>query len=155
MHVMDRQGRISRRFRRRVVFVAICALACLFAVSRLRANSFREPHRLTLERMTLIEDALDRYSVDNGGELPSTEQGLRALLKRSEAEPAPINWCGPYLDSHETIFDGWGHKLHYVAPGGGASRRPYDLWSLGSDNASGGTGPTADTKSWEPRTLAH
>ena len=65
-----------------------------------------DPRDLTRERMATIEDALDRYVVDNGGVPPSTGQGLRALLQEPEERPAPRNWCGPYLEDHRTIFDG-------------------------------------------------
>lgn len=138
---------------RRLGYLALCVLLVFVAGSRLAARGRAEAPALTIERMALIHDALDRYAVDNGGMIPSTSQGLRALLSLPAEQPLPRNWCGPYLEDHNVIFDGWGRKFNYVAPGGGPEPRPYDLWSLGADNAEGGGGAAADIKSWEPETL--
>lgn len=138
---------------RRLAYMGLCALLVLVGVSRLAARGRADAPALTVERMALINDALDRYAVDNGGAIPTTSQGLRALVSLPTEPPLPRNWCGPYLDDHNVIFDGWGRKFNYVAPGGGPEPRPYDLWSLGADNAEGGGGAAADIKSWEPESL--
>lgn len=138
---------------RRLAYLGLCVLLAFLVVARLSVRDRTDARAMTIERMGLIRDALDRYAVDNGGMLPTTDQGLRALLTRPTQPPLPRNWCGPYLDDHNIIFDGWGRKLNYVMPGGGPEPRPYDLWSLGADNAEGGSGAAADIKSWEPETL--
>lgn len=139
--------------RRRLLYVGGCVVLALLVGVRLAARSRDEAFVLTVERMGQIEEALDRYAIDNGGIIPTTIQGLRGLLQAPKAPPAPRNWRGPYLSSHKIIFDGWGRKLHYVAPGGGNPQRPYDLWSLGRDNVEGGSGADADVRFWEPETL--
>ncbi len=40
--------------------------------------------------------ALEGYQLDNGF-LPSTEQGLKALVEKPTTKPVPQNWRGPYL----------------------------------------------------------
>jgi general secretion pathway protein G len=142
------------RVRRRIWLLLLC-VALVFAVtSRLAARNRRESRDLTRGRMAEIEKALDRYAIDNGGMIPTTQQGLRALVQCPAEEPVPRNWRGPYLGQSSSIFDGWGRKLHYVSPGGGHPARPYDLWSLGRDDIEGGSGANADINSWQPETLS-
>jgi general secretion pathway protein G len=92
-----------------------------------------------------IEDlsaALDVYSLENG-DYPSTEQGLGALVQApSNAE----NWNGPYLRKEKVPTDPWGNEYHYRAPG---EHGPFDLYSLGKDNADGGEQDDRDIVSWE------
>jgi general secretion pathway protein G len=110
----------------------------------------QESRRITIERMNVVMDGLQLYALDNGGVFPTTEQGLRALLVRPEADP-PIRWRGPYVEGEEVLVDGWGMPLHYICPGG--EGRPYDLWSNGADRAEGGEEENADMQSWNRSTL--
>jgi general secretion pathway protein G len=143
-----------RRRARRLLYVVLAFILVVMGAQRLLGRGERAARGLTLARMREVRQALDRYAIDNGGQIPSTLQGLRALLSEPSSPPGPPNWCGPYLPKAEIIFDGWGHKLHYTAPGGGSPPRPYDLWSLGKDDAEGGLGAQADLRSWEPETLS-
>jgi general secretion pathway protein G len=86
--------------------------------------------------------ALDLYRLDTGV-YPSTQQGLAALV-RSPGNTAP-GWKGPYIDSPALPADPWGNPYLYKAPG---EHGPYDLYSLGSDKAPGGTGEAGDVTSW-------
>lgn len=85
--------------------------------------------------------ALDLYRLDTGG-YPSTQQGLGALVKNPGNA---AGWKGPYIDSSNLPTDPWGNPYLYRAPG---ERGPYDLYSLGSDKAPGGSGEAADVTSW-------
>ena len=85
--------------------------------------------------------ALDQYRLDMG-HYPSTENGLTALTL------APANeskWQGPYLQK-KMPDDPWGKPYQYKMPG---EHVEYDLWSLGSDGVSGGTGEAADVVNWQ------
>jgi general secretion pathway protein G len=92
-----------------------------------------------------IEDlsaALDVYSLETG-DYPSTDEGLRALIEA----PADVdNWNGPYLRKPKLPTDPWGNEYHYQSPG---EHGPFDLYSLGADNAPGGEGDDRDIASWE------
>jgi general secretion pathway protein G len=92
-----------------------------------------------------IEDfgaALDLYQLETGT-LPGTEDGLGALVRKpAHAE----RWNGPYLKKSVIPKDPWGNDYHYQAPG---EHGPYDLYSLGADNAPGGEGENADVTSWD------
>ncbi len=92
-----------------------------------------------------IEDfgaALDLYRLDVG-RYPNTDEGLEALIKKTDGAP---KWNGPYLKKNQVAQDPWGYDYIYRAPG---ENGPYDLYSLGGDNAEGGDGQDQDVKSWE------
>lgn len=92
--------------------------------------------RLQIENLSA---ALDLYRLDTGN-YPTSEQGLEALVERpSDA----TQWNGPYLDSNAVPEDPWGNDYHYERPG---ENGPYDLYSLGSDNRTGGEGEAADIR---------
>jgi general secretion pathway protein G len=88
-----------------------------------------------------FKSALDLYRLDTGV-YPTTQQGLTALVKSPGNAPG---WKGPYIDSPAVPLDPWGNPYLYKAPG---EHGPYDLYSLGSDKAPGGTGEAADVTSW-------
>ena len=74
--------------------------------------------------------ALRLYAVDNGGDYPTTGQGLAALLTKPTSPPVPGNWKGPYIE--EPPLDPWQHPYGYRYPGTHPPQE-YDLFSLGSD----------------------
>lgn len=92
-----------------------------------------------------IEDfgaALDLYRLEVG-HYPSSSEGLKALVDK----PANAsNWNGPYLKKKQIPDDPWGFEYHYRSPG---EHGTYDIYSLGSDNATGGDGEAKDVASWE------
>lgn len=92
-----------------------------------------------------IEDfgaALDLFYLDNG-RYPSSEEGLSALI----SPPGDAGeWSGPYLKKKNIPKDAWGNEFHYTSPG---QNGPYDLYSYGADNVSGGDGEGKDVVSWE------
>ena len=88
-----------------------------------------------------FKSALDLYRLDTGV-YPTTQQGLNALV-RSPGNAA--GWKGPYIDSPAVPADPLGNPYLYKAPG---EHGAYDLLSLGSDKAQGGTGEAADVTSW-------
>lgn len=92
-------------------------------------------------QMQLLSAALDGYRLDNGS-YPTTAQGLRALMERPTADPAPTAWRGPYLRK-DIPSDPWGRPYIYASPG---QRNPngFDLASLGRDGQVGGEGDDAD-----------
>jgi len=50
-----------------------------------------------------LTTALDLYELDNG-RYPTTEQGLRALIRKPFSSPIPKNWNGPYLKKKKEPF---------------------------------------------------
>jgi general secretion pathway protein G len=91
-----------------------------------------------------IETALRMYRLDNYG-LPSSEQGLRALVERPTLAPVPANWkADGYLES--LPIDPWGNPYLYLSPG---TQGDYDIFTYGADGARGGEGQNADLGNWQ------
>jgi general secretion pathway protein G len=93
--------------------------------------------------LKLLQDALGLYLVDNFT-LPSSEQGLDALATAATIPPLPLKFKpGGYLAS--TPEDPWGRPYRYELDGlSGGVAQEYRLFTLGADNAPGGTGENAD-----------
>lgn len=91
-----------------------------------------------------IQNALDLYKLDNGF-YPSTEQGLDSLVKKPESSPVPQNWK-PYLKSLPQ--DPWGREYIYLNPG---QHSEIDIYTLGADGESGGTGINAEIGNWDAK----
>lgn len=90
-------------------------------------------------QIKLLRSALETYRLDVGA-LPSTAEGLQALLKAPNDAVRP-RWKGPYLDDALPL-DPWGNPYQYSVPG--ADGRAYALYSLGADGKRGGEGADAD-----------
>lgn len=90
-----------------------------------------------------ILQALKLYKLDNQ-RLPSTEQGLQALVTKPSSPPVPSNWKSDgYLD--RLPKDPWGNPYQYLSPG---LNGDIDVFSFGQDGAIGGEGNDADIGSW-------
>ena len=88
-------------------------------------------------QISAISTALELYALDNGS-FPSQEAGLSALV---QPPPNDATWHGPYLKRAEGLIDPWGQPYHYKFPG---RQGPPDVFTLGRDNAPGGTGEDQD-----------
>ncbi|MFH1655808.1 MAG: type II secretion system major pseudopilin GspG [Candidatus Omnitrophota bacterium] len=93
---------------------------------------------------TNIAIALDLYELDSG-RYPTSEQGLRALVKKPTSSPVPSNWNGPYLKKRRIPTDPWRRSYVYVSPGI-HNLEDYDLYSYGPDGVEGGGD---DITNWE------
>jgi general secretion pathway protein G len=96
-----------------------------------------------------IETALSVYKLDNFS-YPTTEQGLQALVSKSDLDPVPAHWkAGGYL---ATIpLDPWGRPYLYLYPGerpAAAGQDRADIYTLGADGREGGEGENADIGNW-------
>ena len=113
-----------------ILVVIIIATLSAMVVPRLAGRSDQARQVATKTDIEVnIPTALKLYELDNGF-LPSTEQGLLALLQKPTTTPIPENWNGPYLE--KMPVDAWGRPYQYQSPG---TNRPhdYDLSSLGKD----------------------
>ncbi len=97
-------------------------------------------------QVNALKSVLNTYYIDNSS-YPSTEQGLKALTEKPAQPPVPENWNGPYLEDGKIPKDPWGRELHYKSPGTHNPEK-FDVFSLGRDNAEGGTGDDADVGNW-------
>lgn len=115
------------------VMVVVIIIGILAAVVTPRLSGRTEAARASAAKSDIelnIPGALKMYEFDNGA-LPTTEQGLEALVTMpSQAR----NWRGPYLDREPK--DPWGNEYHYRSPG--MHRKDYDLSSYGKDDLESG-----------------
>jgi general secretion pathway protein G len=85
--------------------------------------------------------ALDLYKLDVG-RYPTQQEGLNSVIT---APATAVGWNGPYLRNPSALTDPWGRPYIYRIPG---KHGDVDVYSLGSDNAEGGTGEAADVGNW-------
>lgn len=88
-------------------------------------------------QISAIATSLELYALDNGG-FPSQQVGLNALV---QAPAGARRWRGPYLKKAEGLIDPWGHPYQFRVPG---KNSPFELVTLGRDNAPGGDGEDRD-----------
>jgi len=131
-----------------VVMVILVLLAAL-VIPRVMNRAEDARRATTIVQMRLLVSEVEKYRIDNAGKVPSTEQGLEALVKEPSSPPKPKRWKGPYID--EVPKDGWGNDFQYLSLDNG---REFHLWSFGADNVEGGEGLDADIRSWERETWA-
>jgi general secretion pathway protein G len=123
------------------LLVGIVGYNVFAQVDKARVNTARAT-------MSQLETALELYRMDNS-RYPTTDQGLDALVSRPTASPEPRNYPdGGYLKKKGALVDPWGNEYQYESPGS-RNAGEYDLWSLGADGATGGTGVDADVTNWE------
>ena len=79
-----------------------------------------------------VTAALRTYETQNMF-LPTTQQGLMALVEKPSSRPQPKNWR-PFLK--KMLIDPWGSEYHYARPGKRDSGG-FDLYSAGPDGTPG------------------
>ncbi|MHB8920971.1 MAG: type II secretion system major pseudopilin GspG [Halothiobacillus sp.] len=84
-----------------------------------------------------LEQGAELFKLDVG-RYPNNQEGLNALIEKPTTAPG---WNGPYLKEQRIPLDPWGHPYHYQFPD---SHGGLQIYSLGADNAEGGTGENAD-----------
>lgn len=78
--------------------------------------------------LNTLSAALRSYETDNMF-LPSTEQGIMALVQKPSSRPAPTNYT-PKLK--KMLLDPWGNPYHYKRPGS-KDKGGFDVYSAGPD----------------------
>jgi general secretion pathway protein G len=80
-----------------------------------------------------LKASLIRYKT-RGGQYPTTEQGLKALVTKPSDGPQPKSYKN--LLSEQALYDPWGNLYQYRIPGKRSSEE-YDIYSLGRDGQEG------------------
>lgn len=122
-----------------LIVLALLALIAGFAVPNLMKVFGSAKSDAAAIQINNLGVVLDIYRLENGA-YPTEEQGLKALV----TAPASVTtWNGPYLDKESALTDPWNNPYRYKVPGA-RSKRGYDLFSYGADNAAGGEGEDSD-----------
>ncbi|MBY0226280.1 MAG: type II secretion system major pseudopilin GspG [Hyphomicrobium sp.] len=88
-------------------------------------------------QISALYTALELYALDSGN-FPPDDVGLKALVT---APAGNSRWRGPYIKRASGLTDPWGQPYRYRKVGRGGQP---DVYSLGRDNAPGGTGEDQD-----------
>lgn len=126
----------------------LVAMAIMAILGGIMVTQFMgQTERANLERLkgdlATIESALIQYHSDNFM-LPTTEQGLEALVSKPSSPPVPKNYMRRgYLP--KLTNDPWGNPYQYAYPG---EFGEYDVYSLGADGEEGGEGLASDIGNW-------
>lgn len=124
-----------------LVVLAILGLLAAIAVPPLMHYLGQSKTQTARLQIQALSQSLDLFRLDVG-RYPTQPEGLQALVTK----PADVDdWDGPYVKRKESLIDPWGHPYHYRIPG---QHGAYDLYSLGADNAEGGTGENQDVTNW-------
>ena len=109
----------------------VILLAALFFLSKNQIAS-SPPVVSTRAQLNLLKVNLLSYQM-NAGQMPTTAQGLQALVQRPEVAPLPTQWRR-VLD--QVPVDAWGQEFRYRSPG---KKHPesIDLFSIGADGIEG------------------
>ena len=127
-----------------MVVVVILSILAVVIVPRVIDRTDQARAVRAQSDIAAIESALNLYRLDNQ-RYPTTEQGLQALVEEPTRAPVPSNWAGGgYIGRLPT--DPWGQDYQYLNPG---VHGDFDLFSLGADGRTGGSGVDADVVNWE------
>ena len=98
-----------------MVVVVIMGVLAALLVPRLMGRADDARILASKQDIATLMQALKLYRLDNQ-RLPTTEQGLQALVTRPSVAPLAPNWkTGGYLDRLNK--DPWGNPYQYLAPG--------------------------------------
>ncbi|MBC7287238.1 MAG: type II secretion system protein GspG [Armatimonadetes bacterium] len=118
-----------------------------------RRNALKK-RQITIDRILVVRDALEKFAIDNAGFFPPTNVGLSVLVEKpAKPDRRIVRWNGPYLPSRQYLYDGWGRPFHYCRGGRGDPPHPYELWSYGPDNRDDGPSLFDDVDVWKPDSL--
>ena len=120
-----------------LVVLGILALLAGFAAPQVLRYLGKARTETAKIQINAISSAIELYALDNGG-YPQQQFGLSALIQPPQGA---TRWSGPYLKKAEALVDPWGRPYHYRLPGRGVA---FDVFTLGRDNAAGGTGEDSD-----------
>ena len=111
-----------------MLVVMIIALLAGSAIYLMRGNVDQAKYVRVESDVQAIQTQLQFYETQNGS-MPSTEQGLRALVEKPGGDPQPRKWRQLMP---EIPLDPWGTEYQLRNPGT-KSKAGYDVFSCGKD----------------------
>ena len=138
---VDRQGRVRhvRAFSLVEIMVVIVIIGLLAGVVTISVRSYliRSKQNVAQLEMATMVQALESFYAAHD-RYPSNEEGLQALLEKSEEYPEGLLTFIP--------DDPWGKPYEYTSPG---IEQPFEIVCYGADHREGGSGADRDLRSHE------
>lgn len=111
-----------------MVVIVILGILASLVIPSLMGNKDRADRQKAVSDIVTLENALDMYKLDNG-RYPTSDQGLKALVKAPQIAPAPRNYRSDgYI--RRLPEDPWGNPYQLVSPG---EHSLIDIFSAGPD----------------------
>ena len=123
-----------------MIVVVILGLLAALVVPNLIGQGEQAKSKLVCVQMKSLKNALDSFKVQEG-RYPTTEEGLKALIKNPNPNKYKNYPNGGFLGSDRLPKDPWGDNYIYVNEGG-----KIDIISLGADGKEGGSGENKDIR---------
>lgn len=127
-----------------LVVLAIMGLLAALVAPRLFNQVDKSKLTVAETQARSLMTALETLKLDIG-RYPTSEEGLSLLMTRPQDALSSRRWMGPYMDEGIPV-DPWGNAYAYAPAGldeSGFQQKPF-VYSLGADNAPGGTGMNMD-----------
>jgi len=122
-----------------MIVIIILGLLAGLVVPKLMGQADKAKKKIVCIQMHSLKDALKNFKLDNGV-YPSTEEGLKALLKNPDPQKYKGYAKDGYLDGKLPV-DPWKNPYIYINEDGNI-----DFVSLGADGEEGGSGENADIR---------
>ncbi|MBN1855180.1 MAG: type II secretion system major pseudopilin GspG [Pirellulales bacterium] len=133
----------SRRSRRRaftlielLIVLGILVMLLAFVGPRVLRSGEKADIKMATVQIGGFKGALDNYYYDMKT-YPTTEQGLKALLREPEDLGEDSKWDGEYIDGDSIPEDPWGNPYQYEWPSTHGNKRFPNIWSCGPDGEDG------------------
>jgi len=123
-----------------MIVIIILGLLAALVMPNLTGKGEEAKQKLVCIQMKNISQALKMFKVDNG-RYPTTEEGLKALIKNPSPDDLPNYSKSGYLEDGNMPKDPWGNAFVYVEEDG----KP-ELISLGADGKEGGSKESKDIR---------
>ncbi len=121
-----------------MIVIVILGLLAALVMPNLIGQSEEAKKKIACIQINTIKDALDTFKLKYG-RYPSTEEGLKALIKNPDPQKYKDYPQNGFLDSKNGPKDPWGNEYIYINEEG-----EIDIVSLGADAKEGGEGENAD-----------
>jgi len=122
-----------------LIVIAILGLLAALVVPNIIGQGEEAKRKLVCIQEKSLKDALDSFKVTEGV-YPTTEEGLKALIKNPNPEKYKSYPKNGFLKDGKLPKDPWGNDYIYVNNG------IVDIISLGADGKEGGNGENKDIK---------
>ena len=122
-----------------IVVIVLVGLVVAYMAPQMLGRADDAKRKAAELQLQKVSNAIEVFKFEVG-RYPST---LDDLLRKPDQAPG---WQGPYLQQKKQLLDPWQRQLSYRQPG---EHGRFDLFSLGADGQSEGTGDAADITHWD------